>query len=177
MSLNPLDGRMRLKRSLLSGSTPTIGPSTDHTDGTWTATTMIYPGELYYNVPDDRLWIGNTTGVSEIVSQPSGTTKLFQILTDAATITWGWDLGFNAAVTLTADRTLSITGVTDGDYGTIKMIQDGGGGHSITLPGNSKVANGGGGSITLTATGGAIDILSFVYDGTDFNWNVSFNYT
>lgn len=56
---------MKIKRSTVAGEVPTIGPSSDHTDGTWTALN-IYPGELFENIPDKRLWMGVDGGVQEL---------------------------------------------------------------------------------------------------------------
>jgi len=65
MALNTIDAKIRIKRSTVTGATPSIGPSSDHTDGTWGAND-IYSGELYLNVPDQRLWLGVGTGTTEI---------------------------------------------------------------------------------------------------------------
>jgi len=35
MSINKIDARHRIKRSILTGVTPTVPPSNDFTDGTW----------------------------------------------------------------------------------------------------------------------------------------------
>ena len=53
------------KRSSIAGITPSIGPSDDHTDGSWDST-QVYPGELFFNIPDQRLWIGNIPTPLEI---------------------------------------------------------------------------------------------------------------
>lgn len=55
--MSTIDARMILKRSQTSGATPTIGPTNNHRDGTWT-TTNVYPSELFNNTVDDRLWLG-----------------------------------------------------------------------------------------------------------------------
>lgn len=62
-----------IKRSTTTGEQPTIGTTTDHTDGTWSATD-IYVGEYFYNVADNRLWIGKLGGVQEI-----STAQLFEL--------------------------------------------------------------------------------------------------
>jgi len=91
--------------------------------------------------------------------------KAWITLTDAASIEWDYSLGYNAKVTLTANRALAIpTNVRDGDYGTLKVYQDAVGGHTLTLPANFKVVNNGLGAITLTPTALAYDIISWSYD-------------
>lgn len=100
-----------------------------------------------------------------------------QTLTDGATVTWNLNKGINAVVTLGGNRTLDITNPVAGMTGILKVIQDATGSRTLSLPANSKVINGGGGAVTLTTTAGATDILSFYYDGTNYNWTVGLNYT
>jgi hypothetical protein len=61
------------KRSEQTGVVPTIGPSNDHTDGTW-LDTDIYPGEFYINMQDQIVWFGwvtgSTSGVTQIYPPP-----------------------------------------------------------------------------------------------------------
>jgi len=111
--------------------------------------------------------------LSNTVTIPS---KAFQTLTDGATITWTFGSGYNAMVTLGGNRTLAISGATAGDYGTLIVTQDGTGSRTLTLPAGSKVIGGGAGAITLTTTAGAVDIISFVYNGTSYLWNYGKNY-
>jgi hypothetical protein len=66
MSINRQDSRHRIKRSNLTGVTPTAHTaSTDFTDGTW-LNTDIREGEFFYNIPDVRLWVGTGTSSREI---------------------------------------------------------------------------------------------------------------
>lgn len=99
------------------------------------------------------------------------------ILQEDTTIGWNITKGYNATVTLTASRILSVTQLTPGDYGTIKIIQGGSGSYTLTLPTGSKVGNGGAGVITLSTTVGAIDIATFYYDGTTLFWNLTTDFT
>jgi len=62
---NVQDSKIRIKRSTSSGVIPTVGPSTDHTDGTWSATD-IYPGELFYNTADSSLFTNGDNGIVNI---------------------------------------------------------------------------------------------------------------
>ncbi len=59
---------MRVKRSTVAGVVPVLGPSNDHTDGTWVSATNneIYTGEFFYNVPDKKLWVGGDTTPIEL---------------------------------------------------------------------------------------------------------------
>jgi len=99
--------------------------------------------------------------------------KDFVSLTDGETITWDYDDGYNAKVTLGGNRTLEIENAEDGDAGTLVVKQDAVGSRTLTLPSGSLEING---SITLTTTANAIDILAWLYDGTNYYWNVGNGY-
>jgi uncharacterized membrane protein len=120
-----------------------------------------------------------------------GATSTFQTLTggDGVTnITWDYSLGYNAKVTLSGldvvpanlIRTLAApTNVSDGDYGTLIVIQDAAmvAPRTLVLPASFKVVNGGAGAIAISATAGAKDVISWVYDGTDFLVSFGLNFT
>ena len=65
------DSRIKLKRSTVNSTVPTVPSSNDHTDGTWIATD-IYKGELFYNQADGVLWTRGDSGIECI----QGTAKL-----------------------------------------------------------------------------------------------------
>jgi len=92
-----------------------------------------------------------------------------------------WDVdgsSLNAKFVITANTTLNVVNVNSGDFGTLKITQDVAGGHELTFGvGTHKVVNGGSGSVSLTSAGGAIDVISFFYDGTEFLWSPGYNYT
>jgi len=56
------------KRTEQAGVVPSIGPSGDHTDGTWTDTD-IYTGEFYVNLADEKVYFGWVTGTTSGVTQ------------------------------------------------------------------------------------------------------------
>jgi len=133
--------------------------------------------------------VGTGTAVSSLALDSSGmvvtgsvtSSDSFQTLTDAATIVWGVDISSNAVVTLGDNRALSITGLTDGDSGTLIVKQDGTGGRTLSLastPGTHKIVNGGGGTIVLSENANSEDIISFLYHAgtTTFYWNIGYNY-
>lgn len=103
----------------------------------------------------------------------------FETLTDGATITWGFRgrKTSNAMVTIAGNRVLSITGLVSGATGTLKVVQGAGGNKTLALPAGSLVINGGEGVLALSTAAGAIDILTFVYDGDSLLWNVGLNYS
>lgn len=103
----------------------------------------------------------------------------FTALTDGATVTLTCDatkVSQNATVTLGGNRTLAISGAAAGMTGILKVVQDGTGSRTLTLPAGSKVFSGGSGAVTLTTTASAIDILTWIYDGTNYFWNKGLNY-
>jgi len=65
------DSRIKIKRSTIAATVPTVPSSNDHTDGTWIATD-IYKGELFYNQADGVLWTRGDSGIECI----QGTAKL-----------------------------------------------------------------------------------------------------
>jgi hypothetical protein len=78
------DSRIRLKRSTVTGAVPTVAPSTDHTDGTWSVND-IYIGELYLNDSDQRLFVRTSGGVLEIATG-GGELKQAQVTLTAAQV-------------------------------------------------------------------------------------------
>jgi len=116
----------------------------------------------------------STFSVAISNSKPSSPTTLS---ISSNTATWNADSSMNAHLTLTvAATTLVISNFKAGCYGTIKITQDATGGRELVLPTGSKVINGGNGTIPLTSTPNAIDILSFYYDGINYFWNYGNNY-
>lgn len=85
-------------------------------------------------------------------------------LTDGATITWPIRSSYNAWVVLAGNRTLAITGLIKGDYGTIEIYQDAVGSRTLILPAGSKVGNSGAGLLGLSTTANALDIATFYYN-------------
>jgi hypothetical protein len=99
---------------------------------------------------------------------------------------FNWDvsgLSTNYEVTLTANTTLNLTNVRNGDYGTLIVTQDIAGSRTITFgtvngAGTThRVTNGGAGTPTLTSTANATDILTFTYNGSTMFWTVGNDYT
>lgn len=97
-------------------------------------------------------------------------------LVDAQTITWDVSNGWNASVTLGGNRNLEIANPVPGSVYNIVVRQDATGGRSLNLPSNSKVFGGGEGSIILTSTANAIDMLSAYYDGYYYYWTYGLNF-
>lgn len=62
--------KIKIKRSSVAGVIPTMGPSTDHTDGSWGGTD-IYPGEFFINLADQLVWFGTLAGPILLALAPS----------------------------------------------------------------------------------------------------------
>lgn len=92
-------------------------------------------------------------------------------LTDGATITWdtGGYATSHATVTLGGNRTLAITNAVSGASGILVVTQDGTGSRTLTFPSGSKWA---GGTVTLSTTASAVDVLSWVKLGTTYYWTI-----
>lgn len=141
------------------------------------STTLEFnPDQTYVEIGSSIPYVGCDTYCSSINS--------FYIQSPSTGITWNVSgNSTNYKLTLTANTTLNLSNVRNGDYGTIILTQDSGGNRTITLgtvngaSATHKVVNGGTGLVSLTATANAIDILSFVYDGTNVYWNKGLNYT
>lgn len=132
-------------------------------------------------------WVGLAPGTSGYFLQSAGSgndptyaqvtpatiREAKQTLTDGATITWNISSGRNAQVTLGGNRTLAFSNVSDGDYGTLLVIQDGTGGRTITLPSGSYVQGvGASTACSIKSAASGRTLLTFWYDGTNYYWSI-----
>jgi hypothetical protein len=86
-------------------------------------------------------------------------------MTDQATITWDTSAGAFATVTLAGSRTVAApTNLTAGASYGIKVTQDGTGGRALTW---NAVFKWSGGTPVLSTAASAIDVLTFISDGTN----------
>jgi hypothetical protein len=100
-----------------------------------------------------------------------------QTLTDGATITFNASNGSNAVVTLGGNRTLAFSNTRTGAYYTLRVIQDGTGSRTLTMPASVKVIGGGAGVVTLSTAANSVDLISFYFDGTNYWTSFGQNYT
>lgn len=94
-------------------------------------------------------------------------------LTDGATVTQTMVTGKvrqHSKVTLGGNRTLAFSGLAAGMEGNLRVIQDGTGSRTLTLPANSRM-NGSATTVTLLTAASAENILSWYSpDGTNIRW-------
>jgi len=136
MSATTEDWRLIVKYSTISGETPTIPITDDHTDGTWIPTD-IYIGEFFLNVADDLLYVRTDGGIIPV----GATSATFSIINNYMEKTGGTFSGKVYAPTFSSNtittNTITATEVLGGYvYGTFS-----GDGSNIT--GISAAWNGG----------------------------------
>jgi hypothetical protein len=115
-----------------------------------------------------------------IAADAAASATTWRALTDAATVTWAADPAKTiqqAAVTIAGNRTLAIAGATNGMRFQLRVTQGGAGSNTLALPAGSKVAGGGGGAVVLSTAAGSVDLLEAYFDGTNYFWSLSANYT
>jgi len=111
----------------------------------------------------DPKWIDASAGDVLISDGADGMRAIprFQTLTDAESIAWDMNLGWNAVVTLGGSRTLANpTHLVHGSRHFLIVKQDEVGSHTLGF-GNAYVFAGGT-APTISATPGSIDVLNFV---------------
>lgn len=74
-----------------------------------------------------------------------------------------WSAGSLQKSTLTGNATFTFTNLAVGTFYQLKLIQDGTGGRTVTWPTTTWIGQG---APSLQSTGGAVDFVTFYYDGT-----------
>jgi len=118
-----------------------------------------------------------TIKLNEIIDYINNFSNPVILTSDIATINWNYQDGYNAELLLNSNKTIVISGLNKGAYGTLKLIQDNVGSRTVTIPLNSKVANGRNGVLSISSDANYIDIVTFYYDGVNFYWNTSLNFS
>lgn len=95
MPLNQIDPRVSNKYDTTS-KVPYIGPSNDHTDGSWTQSNAIYPGEYYQDMSGGNLHLGflNNTYPIPLV----GTGSYQPLLLSGGTMSGSIELGSSSKI-------------------------------------------------------------------------------
>ena len=150
-----------------------------NTSGFWGifSDTVPYTG-YYFDIMASN---SSTTGMATIVigGTSSITSSTWANLTWATGVIWPTTVNSvedKAILIMTGNSTLNIANLYDGWAGTIKLIQSGNRGN-LTLPPGTKAINGSSGYFQLTTgISGAIDLISFQYDGTHLLATAGFNF-
>lgn len=127
-----------------------------YVDGSDTLTLTVDPSEI--EATTSEVWTG-TSQAKVITPKAMFDAAVPQTLTDASTIAVDMNAGINFTVTLTGDHTLgNPTNVKVGQSGVIYVVEDGSGGHSLTLAANWKPI---GGAPAIDETAGAVNVFSY----------------
>lgn len=140
------------------------------TGGVSGSTTNIYLGSSTSGANNNIYLYGAVSLTSTITAL--NVRKTAPTTLSSSTPAWDMNTSSVAHLTLSASVSLTISNAIAGDFGTLKVVQ-GAGSYTLTLPSGSKKTS----TITISTTNGAIDILSFYYDGTNYFWNHAKNYT
>jgi hypothetical protein len=105
---------------------------------------------------------------------PAEAPKTFLLLDNTtAGINWNLTEGYNAKVFLNQNATLILNNIVSGDSGNLLVIQDATGAHVLSLTGSNYYET----ALNLSLSPGDRNIISFLYDGTDYYWNKGGPYT
>lgn len=104
-------------------------------------------------------------GTDNLLFVPESLPETKITLTDAATTVWNFSTGSYAEWTIGGNRTLSVTNLPSGTVatGTLKLIQDGTGGRTVSFTGNSS-------DVVIKPTAAAQTLIKFYWDGTNLTW-------
>lgn len=150
---------------LPSGGTPsTTASGVSFAPNGWTSTNVQSALEEVYYSP-------KFGGEVNFQANSAGFTQ--QTITSATNVTVDWRLGNKATITMGHTITFTFTAPTKACNLIFKLVQDAGGGKTCTWPASVKWS---GGTPTLTATGNAIDIVSFYFDGSYYYGTITKNF-
>lgn len=101
-----VDAKIVIKRSSVASEVPTVGPSNDHTDGSWDSLD-IYSGEFFANEADEKLFIRLDGTIKELMFTSSAINTIYSAndtvgtgriitLTDTITFTGGTKFSVSA---------------------------------------------------------------------------------
>lgn len=118
--------------------------------------------------------IGNTTPLHKLDVSGSLYSRLVT-LTDASSLTANWDSGNVQTVTLNvSNTTFTFSNAEAGGEYKLILKQDSTGGRTVTWPSGVKWQNAT--APTLTSAANSIDVVNFVYDGTNHIGSYSLNH-
>jgi hypothetical protein len=105
-----------------------------------------------------------TAAVCQTIPQKQLKGIAFDSLAYNASITWDLTIGFDKTLVLRGNANLSFLHAYNGATGTLIVVQDGTGGHELTVPDQI---------ITINTDPGDTTVLGFVYNGSIYFWATS----
>ena len=119
-------------------------------------------GSPYSEAEFDTFYQENTGNFNGGGTAP---TEIPIVLTDSATTIWDFSTGSYAEWTIGGNRTLSVTNLPSGNVatGTLKLIQDGTGGRTVSFTGNSA-------DVAIKLAAAAQTLIKFYWDGAALTW-------
>lgn len=176
---------------LTAGNTQTLTNKTISASSNvlWGVTMTLWSdatGDIYYRNASGvltRLWVGTDSQVLTLASWvPSwedasgggwGVEAFYDAWNSWTSKTIDWDDSINQKVTLTDDCTFTFSNPEDWWVYVLKLIQDGTWSRSVTLPASVKTQYW---ALNISTGAGDIDILTLIYDGTNYFANLGKNY-
>jgi len=117
-------------------------------------------------IAGDYLIADDATGKAKWYTDP----KAFQTLSAGVSDTWAYRDGNNAVWAVGAGSvTLTITGASSGDSGTLVLVVSTG---EVTWPSGSLWPD----ATAPTLSGNGTTVVSFIYDGSDYYWSYGQNF-
>ena len=146
------DARQIQKRSTVPGAVPTVAPSNNHLDGTW-GVNDIYEGELFINIPDQKIFMRCATTIVDITATIAGITTASNGLTlSGSDVKLGGTLTANTAINGAFNFNIgNVTPITSFNVTSSGTI-------SLTNLSNSQVSLGL--NLTLISVGAKVQIIS-----------------
>ena len=148
-----------IKAHIISGSGDTFNGASTYD------ITEQYASRRFKADPVLGKWVVTNNGDSS-----TGITQAFQTITPVSgAATWTWSAGNknnNGKITITGTTSLTISGGTDGDEGTLLVTNNSGLASPIVLSGGSGTSGGGAGVLTFPTTAGQIHKVRFLRNGS-----------
>lgn len=135
----------------------------------FTGASVFGTSTLFFD-PSGRIGINNTNPLSAF--DVAGT--IYSRLVTASGSNIDWNAGNVQSLTLTSSPTLVFSNPHAGAEYKLVLVQDGTGGRTVTWPASVKWPSGT--APTLSSPANSTDVISFVYDGTNYLGSFYLNY-
>jgi hypothetical protein len=146
---------------------------------------MLLNNRYFSDVDDTEIYVTGITAGSvnlyfyfiEGVLSDYILTNVFQTLVSSTSINMNVNNGKNATLVLAHNATLTLSNLSSGDQGSIIITQDGVGNRTISLSPTPKIKDNGAGTIALSTGSTDVDIIKYIYDGSNLFAKVDLNFT